>query len=506
MSSASGNQNKPGRPRQNRSKQVQPKEKVVFKYSKASQDSQLALSRSRKELTDAEDVIRKAKSFSRSRNRGLLPRSADLIVKQMVLPGDVADPVHSPQYSSMASTVLKFSFNYDIKASNIHAGKCRVFVTPDVGEVFVTDTNASLLYPSPVGQNYAFRMLSSGDGTLAGHPETSKSQVYVGKEVDFSIGGSQSRKIRALQMVTGAASTQTFIYESEHVSRIYVYTSADNGNTWADMAFADNLGNGDWWWGKSARNGVIPAGTDYIYFEVKGKSGSVVPGDLIMKTTTAANNTIQFTSDHESCVFNRGQDFLDTQEVKQVQLIGMSALMTNTSANLEKQGTMRVALNPFQQGPLLENDFAPLVVSRKYIGPAAKGGYCWWQSRNPVVDKLLPISEAQALYRDEDAINFHATGLNADTSFALEVNWIVRVFSEKQLFTKSLAPPVDDRYLLLLQYMSHMHHCSCNPDHIQLFKDILRKGASAFKTAYEVYQSNPAFFNEMGTTLLGLLA
>lgn len=200
--------------------------------------------------------------------------------------------------------------------------------------------------------------------------------------------------------------------------------------------------------------------------------------------------------------------FLDGKGVRTGRVISMSVLATNTSADLANGGTISAARAPRNIKPFGSNvtsSIAELPENRRYQGPAKTGAYVTWlpsQSEEFEVNDIGPMAQ---IYSESEYLIVRVEGWPAGASFRLQFDWVVEFYTKSQLFEKVETPPMDDTFRQLLYLALSLDAATCNPGHIDLIRDYVRKGIGYGKKAVQFYGANKVLIDSILTALASMV-
>lgn len=418
--------------------------------------------------------------------------------RQIVLPQDVSSAITLP--APGASFVASRMFRHDIaiNQTNIVNGSCHIYIPTSLAcPIYITDASISTNYPAAIGDPFHIQFHVTDD-KVTGY--TPSNVVIGGVPVTLNDG----RSVFAVPCDCSTVATYRFHNNSGEAKKVSVWTSGTGlSGSWTVVpTLNDTL-----LWAHENVQAQIPQIANFIYIELRSPFGNqeVVTGRINMSTIDAANCKMQFMTNHVRALWNKGSYFLENQAVKTVRLSSSAVLLTNTSAALEKQGDVYCGLVPEIEGFPSFNDYIALPQHKRYSGSAEHGCYMWSMPSQDEAFDLLPVQTARELYQQEDAFCITLSGVNPDSTFLLRTYFFVDLFSEKQIFEKIVPPIVTPEWRALVRLLAISPHCSCNPEHVKLFKDIMRRGFDLAKGAHQIYLANPELFQTLASTLLGLL-
>lgn len=190
-------------------------------------------------------------------------------------------------------------------------------------------------------------------------------------------------------------------------------------------------------------------------------------------------------------------------------LVGLSVLVSNTSADIGNGGTITAARVPRNVSPFLStatiNSRSPL--HDFYQGPAKTGSYAWWLPRENSCQTFTDIGEAQEQLANDCYLYCNLTGWGGanGSSVVVTVNYVVEFYIGNQLYEKRLTLP---RLPLWDQYMHAMSlapAATCNPEHTELFKSVLNRAKQFADDAVGHYGKHKALYDGAFKALMSML-
>lgn len=185
--------------------------------------------------------------------------------------------------------------------------------------------------------------------------------------------------------------------------------------------------------------------------------------------------------------------------ITDVRLSAMSVLVTNTSPDMLKSGQIYAARTDrrlLASWPTFTDQFSGLSANLRYDGEAKHGAYVFWTPREAASRNLLPVGKAYEAMRNEDSLIVYMKGVNLEQppSFRIRVNYIFDFYTDNQLFEKRLPRTLDDSTQALLNAVAGLPCASCNPDHVELFRSLVRRGLDGAQSMGQFYQDNKELF------------
>lgn len=199
------------------------------------------------------------------------------------------------------------------------------------------------------------------------------------------------------------------------------------------------------------------------------------------------------------------------EQVEEGRLAAMSMLVTNTSAEMFKSGQIYMARVPKAElvgYPRLDTVFSKLSENYKYTGKAETGGYAYWCPSDARLNSLLPVNDALGYLKQETLLvcQIRSVNLTQAPSFKVRCNWIYDFYTPNQLFEKRATPEWTEEYGRMLQVVAQMPAASCNPEHFEAFKNLIKRGLAGAQQLGSHFEENKELYSGLSKVLLGLLA
>lgn len=232
-------------------------------------------------------------------------------------------------------------------------------------------------------------------------------------------------------------------------------------------------------------------------------SGVKIPISVVLELGYAgSNDACQVSSSEEIQLYKGIGEFVTDSAISHARLTAVGALLKNTTAPINRQGNIMVTRAPFHILSELANlseAISRLPQNRRYVGQAENGGYGWWFPASQTTQAFAEIHEARQNLLDDELLLFYVSGLKtgSETSFSLEIHWILEFYSPSQVFEKIAPPPITVRWLEMQRVLAMAPAASCNPEHEGLFKSVLQKG----RDAYNHYKEHQALYDGLFTAL-----
>jgi len=235
---------------------------------------------------------------------------------------------------------------------------------------------------------------------------------------------------------------------------------------------------------------AIPINTNAIAFDFTAGPVSAPPSVSLQMTFDNA----QVTSAAAASIAPAFPKFILDLGITSGRVISMSLLASNTSADVARGGNINAARAPFTHGVFanIPSNIALLPDNRRYQGPASEGAYVWWMPSQ--IDEFEPNSVVEIVpsLREADFVIVNVTGWApgaglGSSTFRLQFDWLVEFYTPNQLFEKIQTPPLVDEFELLYHQLLTVHAATCNPGHLDLLKEALRRGMSAVSHVHGIY-------------------
>lgn len=446
-------------------------------------------------------------------------RRALSMAKGLILPGSVSSvgPYPSTTPAQLCTRIIKK--NFVLGAANISVnGRSAIVVTPDLygpAHILRPGTVTIPTAPGPFSMSvditpdvsyalYGIKGLAqfkSGDG--------SKSDLCLPSAVN--LGGD----IRAAWDITCASVCTLTInmvktaVRAEGYERVCFFTST--GGAWQPAFKGPSL----------PKTGMhvqleftMGAGTRYfgMYFENEN-------GNPIGDADARANVHIQYgypgqtpqaflggSSDH---LFQEIPNYLLDSGIDSGCVNSVACLVSNTSAALEKQGEIFAARAPreiLNDWDSITDSIVALPPNREYHGLAETGAYAWWMPDTIEAANPGTVGEYSELIRKQDVLVFYLKGLSANSSFNVTFYWNVSFHTRNQLFEKRSTPPNDPEWVRVYHALALLPAASCNPEHDNLFKALVKKGSKIANDVYGHYQDHKGIYDGLISLLLSMAA
>lgn len=260
--------------------------------------------------------------------------------------------------------------------------------------------------------------------------------------------------------------------------------------------------------------GTATIGTgDAICLSLCDSQGVVLPANQTLHvkaslafSTTAGDGPSQFSGVAAKHLYRKIGEYIMESNIEDCRLTGMSMLVINTSAALEKQGDIYIGRIPRAGATSFTSDMpsymAALPQNRVHIGAAEFGGYAWWYPDVIETQNPAPIEAMSAALSRQDILFCYMKGLDARSSFQVVFNWNVEFYTPNQLFEKIPTPIMTQDWRTLMCVLSSVPAASCNPDHFELFKQLIQRAYSGAQSVASHYKEHKALYDG----LFGLLA
>lgn len=195
------------------------------------------------------------------------------------------------------------------------------------------------------------------------------------------------------------------------------------------------------------------------------------------------------------------------QRITQGRVVSMSMLVTNTSSLVANGGSINMGRVPynFMLNAQSASEMAKLPDNRRYQGPLSAGGYCWWLASKLDETTVDSIAEMRENYRTSEYLACRLEEWPVGASVRVTLHWIVEFYTPSQLFEKIVTPRVSEEYSSLLYSLGRLPAASCNPEHLEKFKEYLSRAGSAIKSGADYYADNRETINS-ALAVLAMLA
>jgi len=427
--------------------------------------------------------------------------------RQFILPGDcdAGGLLVSPSSGSAQMCVRHIHRTIDVSSATLPAGFTCVmrpdltapgFVSSSVG-VNVPAGGAGLVNASldAKGLNAGLSELSPNHKALVWSNDDAENFIRL-----TDIADSGGIKHQGLTTLPGATTNIDLNYTFKNSAAITAYYKVAAG--WVILGSRSGAS------GEVAQlHAVLPANTTAVAWSFT--NGPLVSSANVHIGLTA--ELLQFSSASGDCLAPAFPRFILEQNITRGRVIAMSVLATNTSAQLVKGGNINVGRVPHSTGVFaaMADQISVLPENRRYQSGAEKGGYAWWMPSE--LDEMEPnaIDIVSKAYREADflLVNVDWSSMAAATcTYRLQFDWVVEFYTPNQLFEKIQTPPITPEYGRLLHRLLMLDAATCNPDHMEQLKELLRSGINAASSVYGFYKDNEAAFDAVAAILTALAA
>jgi len=439
----------------------------------------------------------------KSLDKGLSPYFTKLAT-QMIMPSMAGNGlVPSPNSTPAQVCVRKIRKTFVVRSSSTNFGNgFTVAMFPDLFTPGFISASADLLIPNPPS---AVQITGRNEWTNAG-PTMSSGTVSV------RAGGSHS--VCAQRMIADSGAVQRLGYSLTPLAATTYSLSLENdsdtvatfntmykvtGGAWTILS-TDTVGFGG---SVHTIKGTLPLNTDAIAFVPSTTIASV--GKL---RSTMILTVGQFFSPGSVSLTNAFEMFVIDNNIKTGRVISMSLLVRNTSPAIANGGNICAGRVPFDFHPINEvfQSMSILPENRRYQGPASTGAYVSWMPSQFDEFEIDNIDQKRVSYSQSEYIISQIDGwappVDTVASATIECEWCVEFFTPNQVFEKVLTPPRTEEFELLFHVLLSMPAATCNPEHVKLLKDLLRKGGESVKSGLQFVDKNRSTIN----AVLALLA
>lgn len=433
------------------------------------------------------------------------------MARSLMLPG-LAQPTRPyPALTTAQLCTRTINKNYVIGAANISAsGTCAIMMSPNLhGPAYVMKPGVTLYpdAPAPFYINVDAKPGSYALGCFTGLGVFSGSDQSVNAyPEDVTLLGDTRP---AWDISNGLASTVDAYCKklSQHtkVATITFYWAV--AGAWTEssrLRIADGM--------EETRNIslTVPAGAQYFGFRFKDENDNPIKDDHTLRvslsiTYGAPTQTPQATlGGTATALYSHISEYILDSQIESGCINSMAVLCSNTSAALKQQGEIFACRAPptiLHDWGKITDTIVALPSTRFYTGPASQGAYAWWIPDTIESSSPSTIFEYANSIKRQDILFIYMKGLDPDSSFNVSFTWNVSFFTKNQLFEKNLTPPVTQEWQNTYHALSALPAAMCNPEHVEMFKNILRKGVGVAGDLYANYQEHKAIYD----ALLGIL-
>jgi len=433
------------------------------------------------------------------------------LMRQYVLPSTVENPILSPATSStqLCPRIIKKSYvlsNADIDAN----GNAMVIMKPSIeGPAFVTTPGAS-----------TFPVAGAGVFSISGTDLDVDANGYVNgmfhvKDMD----GLEDTIVRT-ETLTNVTSKVGLNINLPAATPISWDVKAKTKNTGFIPRFITATA-GAWTAGVAGQPVQYPFTEGYVFqfagagvgfvIRLEDKSGNPHPSpckvDVSVTFGDQTHAPLLTIAAATTALFTKFPKWVVDSNITTGRLCSMSLLVTNATAELKKQGEIYIGrLQPeaINQDLLaLPSHIVAQPTNRRYIGPASLGGYTWWMPDDITVQEPAPIGEVSDALTKQEVLVCYLRGLDPASSFNIEFTWYMEFFTTNQIFEKRNTPP-NTNWCEVLHALSLAPAATCNPDHVETFKNIVKKAMGYGQSAYEHYNQHKALYDMALNALMAL--
>ncbi len=254
---------------------------------------------------------------------------------------------------------------------------------------------------------------------------------------------------------------------------------------------------------------------EYVDYSMAAAAGTAIGFELDASNTSVHQLEIQFSVASGSSGqvggkalydMTRGTLLNDLRGVAQyVRLTGLSLLITNTSAEIARNGNIYTARVPHRQSAFSAASTLQKDVIDMYHGDAAHGSYVWWLPGENSTRTMTDLAEYSDQL-DTDTILWASVdgwgGVNT-SSVQVTVTACVEFYALSQLYEK-IPPPIDDPgWERTMGVLARMPSASCNPMHKELLRNLIDRGKDAYSKVSGHYIANKQLYDALAAILLG---
>lgn len=445
---------------------------------------------------------------------GLSGRNAAM-ARQIMLPGDTTSPILLPAVTpaTMCSRIIRK--NYIIGPANISAdGRCAILVYPDILTPAYVLAPGTALIPLAAGTFQMDLLFGPNSNSLGGMTGSAKVSSNDGQVTDIAIPGDVNLGgvIHSAFDISFTSSTTITLNmrkfkKSPGATECRLYTGV--AGAWVSLGQTGAISSA-----YDKTNFIPPAGARYLAFVLLNSDNSpLYNNDLVQVQANVdvglfgelAQLTTGSLSDH---LFGSIPEYVMDSHIESGRVNSVSMLVSNTSSALNKQGEIFIGRVPFDamiDWKTIDSTMTALPANREHHGPAEFGGYAWWFAdalTNSEPDTVIKYSEA---LRGQEFLLCYMKGLNpALSTFNVSFAWNVEFYTRNQLFEKISTPPRLQDWEEIVHMLSLVPAASCNPEHEDLYKSIIRRGTAAVSGAYEHYKKHQSTYDALMKIIAGL--
>lgn len=436
------------------------------------------------------------------------------MARQIILPGHTSSPLVLPASTpaTLCSRIIRKNFVID-SSSISPDGRTAILMTADLfGPAYILKPGASVIPDNPgpcsfQGKFSAATLNVQGSLTGVGTIVSSDGANKAVEPLTTATAGGVTHSCYDVTVGSVMDVTYNVRKDSQHSSALWLCMSAVHAGAWTPTQRSPQITSAN-----VAVQGTFGMGPGdrYFAFWLEGDNGPIY-NDATAKIDLSVTfggqaGLAQFSLGGSSqTLFQKVGPYILDNDIESGRMDSMSMLVTNTSAALDKKGEIyitRATPDVLHDWANLEANITALPDNRKHIGAAEFGGYCWWMADTVETQNPAPIMEYAKSLNNQEIILCYIKGLDPlKSSFNVSFAWCVEFYTKNQLFEKVCTPPKMPEWDVMTQALSLVNAASCNPEHYDLFKSIITRGANAASAVYDHYKQHQAAY----TALLGLL-
>lgn len=435
--------------------------------------------------------------------------------RQIIYPGDASDPDVLPARTPAQLCPRIIRKNFVLGASNIDAqGSTVIVMEPDMltpayilkGDVQQLGPTARLkvtserLTADPQGMRGVVNVLDGETGA-----QVLSNLIPIADSVNTIKNGLKVSCVGASTFDIYATAISQF--QNEAVLRVWYKTNGvwtDNGST----GFLPGMGKTTF-----KLNMTLNAGTTALAFQLLDATNAFITAktyslSLDMIIGNGASEVTFASSSEGLNLFQEIPNYILDNDINDARLTSMSLLVTNTSAPLQRSGQIYAAR--MQRRDISDVDSIPVQIAalpdnRKYVGAAENGAYVWWMPDTLELAEPAPLAQWTANARHQEVIVVYIKGLSAASSFNCTFCWAPEFNTPNQLFEKRVTPFYTAEWEKVRYNLALLNAASCNPDHYEMFKNLVAKGYQGAKGIYDHYNDHKAIYDGLMAILLQAL-
>lgn len=214
-------------------------------------------------------------------------------------------------------------------------------------------------------------------------------------------------------------------------------------------------------------------GATQMGFSVSEFGGKAIILDVLFTWSAA-----QATAASAVCIAPAFPHFILDDKVTCGRVTSMSMLVTCTSSSLYNSGTINIGRVParnFNYFSDFSTQMAHLPPEKVHTGAFATGGYTYWVPRQLDEATVDDLSKLTVAYNEADRLVAEIPDWVAGGTARITFDWIVEFYTPSMLFEKVPTPMVTGDFERLCWILQSTPCASCNPDHKELFKNVLNQ-------------------------------